>query len=1026
MRTFHDIIASQDWQNQWVVKLGTRPAHTPLHHYSTVSDAVNGNSNRHYLNGEWAFQLFTKPQEVEASVIESNTDLSTWDTICVPSNWQLKGFDKPIYTNVKYPFVDNAPYVPEDNPTGCYARDFMVDDLNNEALRIVFEGVNSAFHVWCNGVWVGYSQDSRLPAEFDLSSQVQQGRNRLTVMVMRWSDGSYLEDQDMWWLSGIFRDVYLYRKPAIGIEDVFIKPSLDREYVDGHLAVTTTLSQCSAVHTVTVSLFDHHGDEVATQGKATQSTAAFDVDEKGGWSDRTYHQLHVTRPLHWTAETPTLYRCVVSLLDEAGHIIDCEAYNIGFRNVVIEDGLLKVNGQPLLIRGVNRHEHDPVAGHAVDEESMIQDIVLMKQHNFNAVRTAHYPNHPRWYELCDQYGLYVVDEANIETHGQFPMCRLSDDPQWNSAYMQRMIGVVERDKNHPSVIIWSLGNESGIGFNHHAMYQWTKQRDPSRPVQYEGGGANTAATDIICPMYARVDQHQGGANPKYAIKDWISQPGEQRPLILCEYAHAMGNSLGSYHEYWDAFRQYPRLQGGFIWDWVDQGLEKTDDNGTSYWAYGGDFGDDINDRQFCINGLIWPDRTPHPALIEAKYAQQFYQIQYADGQLAITSEHLFSQEAILCRWALLKDGVEIEYGETALSISPLDTHTIALELLQQHWPREVRYDLNVDILLAKPTAWAHVGHSLAQAQFNLKPAYDGLKPQPSQGGVTLAENDTSITISAGASEWQLNKHSGYLTHWSIQGEEQWIAPLRDCFYRAPLDNDIGTSEVDRPDPNSCMAQWKAAGLDALSSQCTHIDTQQDERGVRIAVQFAHSAHAEVVLTTCWTYQFCAREQMTVEVKVQRQAALPSLARVGMQAAVPWQETVSWLGRGPHENYPDRKTSARIGKYQRSIADMHTPYIFPTDNGLRCDTQELTIGGLQVTGHFHFSVSQYSQTTLEQAKHTNELVSDEYLHVHLDAYHMGIGGDDSWTPSVHQEYLLQDTGYQYQLTFSPLHHLMEEA
>lgn len=1021
MRTFHDIITSQDWQNQWVVKSGTRPAHAPLHHYTTVSEALNGTSHRHSLNGQWAFQLFAKPQDVPEALVKQEADLSRWQTITVPSNWQLQGFDKPIYTNVKYPFVDNAPYVPEENPTGCYARDFLLEDLEDESLRIVFEGVNSAFHLWCNGVWVGYSQDSRLPAEFDLTNIAQVGVNRLTVMVMRWSDGSYLEDQDMWWLSGIFRDVYWYRKPRVGIDDVYIKPTLDQAFVHGHLEVVTTLSQVSSEYTVEVTVFDDTGTEVELHGERVQGTAAVDVDEKGGWGDRMVHCLRLTQPKHWTAETPNLYRCVISLLDHTQQVVDCEAYNIGFRNVVIEDGLLKVNGQPLLIRGVNRHEHDAKTGHAIDEQSMIDDIRLMKQHNFNAVRTAHYPNHPRWYELCDQYGLYVVDEANIETHGQFPMCRLSDDSQWNLAYMQRMIGLVERDKNHPSVIIWSLGNESGIGLNHHAMYQWTKQRDPSRPVQYEGGGANTAATDIICPMYARVDEHQGGANPKYAIKDWISQPGETRPLILCEYAHAMGNSLGSYHEYWQAFRQYPRLQGGFIWDWVDQGLEKIAANGTSYWAYGGDFGDEINDRQFCINGLIWPDRTPHPTLIEAKFAQQFYAIDYRQSQLLITSEHLFSEEALLCRWTLLKDGVAIEQNESAISIAPQDTHCLAIELDQQHWQSEARYDLNVDITLAQATPWADTNHCVAQAQFPLKSAYHAPIEEKQDNGVTLSEDDLYFTIVAGNSEWQFERTSGYLVHWRVDGREQWLAPLQDCFYRAPLDNDIGTSEVDRPDPNSWMAQWKQAGLDALSSTCTQIKAQHSDGRVCVSVQFAHSAHGNTVLTTSWTYSFTADERMTIDVDVQRQASLPSLARVGMHAAVPSCHSVGWLGRGPHENYPDRKASARVGWYQQPIADMHTPYIFPTDNGLRCDTETLRLGNLQVTGQFQFSVSPYSQATLEQAKHTNELVADDYLHLHLDAHHMGIGGDDSWTPSVHQAYLLRETQYRYQLTFAPISH-----
>ncbi|MBF9000944.1 beta-galactosidase [Vibrio nitrifigilis] len=1016
MRTFHDIIASKDWQNPAIVKLGTLPPHSPLHHYSSQDAAISGQSSRQYLNGQWAFHLFSKPELVQAEVVAPQTDISHWDKIAVPGNWQLQGFDKPIYTNVKYPFPDNAPYVPGENPTGVYVTDFTLDEWQQDSLRLVFEGVNSAFHLWCNGHWVGYSQDSRLPAEFDISPHAVAGTNRLTVMVLRWSDGSYLEDQDMWWLSGIFRDVFIYRKPVVGIADVFIRPELDACYLHGSLSVTTKLTQASSDHQVFVALYDQQGQPVPVQGETCLHTNTFEVDEKGGWSDRTEHELKVVCPYHWTAETPNLYRCVITLLDAQGKVVECEAYQIGFRHIEIDDGLLKVNGQPLLIRGVNRHEHHPTTGHAVDEETMIQDIVLMKQHNFNAVRTAHYPNHPRWYELCDEYGLYVVDEANIETHGQFPMCRLSEDTQWTNAYMQRMQGMVERDKNHPSIIIWSLGNESGIGFNHHAMYQWTKQRDPSRPIQYEGGGANTAATDIICPMYARVDQYQGGANPKFAIKDWIGHPGEHRPLILCEYAHAMGNSLGSFNDYWQAFREYPRLQGGFIWDWVDQGLTKTDDNGVSYWAYGGDFGDDINDRQFCINGLIWPDRTPHPTLLEAKYAQQFYRIAADNNQITITSEHLFSEESLLCRWSVLEDGVEIEQGEVALSVAPNSTHQIRLTLDQNTWNDIHRYDLNVDVMLAQSTPWAPVGHSVAQAQFALKEAYLTPALPCIDGELEIEENEQVVVIRAAHNSWQFDRQSGYLDDWLVNGVPQLIEPLKDHFYRAPLDNDIGTSEVDRPDPNSWMARWKAAGLDRLESHCTGFNIESMAHQVLIKVEFAHNALGNTVLVSQWQYRIDAQGVMTIDVQVQKRAPLPSLARIGMCGAIPLNHQVNWFGLGPHENYPDRQLAARMGRYQRTIDEMHTPYIFPSANGLRCNTQELSIGALIVKGQFHFSVGRYSTENLEQAKHTNELRADPLLYLNIDGFHMGIGGDDSWTPSVHPEYLLQEKQYHYQVTF----------
>ncbi len=1021
MRTFSDIIASQDWQNQQVVKLNTLPPHVGLHCFSSRDNARSGqNSQRESLNGLWQFQLFPAPQAVKESVLDSEDD-SGWQSITVPGNWQLQGYDKPIYTNVKYPFNDNPPQVPQDNPTGCYRCTFSVTTaMLQQPLHLVFEGVNSAFHLWCNGQWVGYSQDSRLPAEFDISATVHAGDNQLMVMVMRWSDGSYLEDQDMWWLSGIYRDVYLLSKPALSIADVFIHTDLDASCSAGVLKVDTTLSAPSDDYQVQVELFNAKGQPVEMSGARCCYTAPRQVDEKGGWRDRTEHCLHIAQPKLWSAERPYLYRCVVSLLDADKHLIQCEGFNVGFRRVEISAGLLKVNGKAVLIRGVNRHEHHPIRGHALDEATMVRDIVLMKQHNFNAVRTSHYPNHPRWYELCDQYGLYVVDEANLETHGQFPMCRLSDNSQWNNAYMQRMIGMVERDKNHPCIIIWSLGNESGIGLNHYAMYHWTKQRDPSRPVQYEGGGANTGATDIICPMYARIEYdlpHE--TTPKYSLKKWLGLPGEQRPLILCEYSHAMGNSLGSYAEYWREFREYPRLQGGFIWDWVDQGLEKTDAKGNEYWAYGGDFGDEINDRQFCINGLIFPDRTPHPTLLEAKRAQQFYQFERAANQLTIHSEQLFIKEALLLNWSVLKEGVVIKQGTAPVTIAPQQSITLTLDFaaeLQHH----TEYHLNVELTLQDKTLWAPAGYCVAWDQFTLQRAWPEVAPAQVQSELSCCEENGEllVTCTQNHTRWRFDLRSGYLTKWQRDNKPLLAAPLKDNFYRAPLDNDIGVSEVDRMDPNSWVARWQNCGIGELSCECLGVDYQAEATSVTISAVYQHSHAGHPRLKSEWQYVIAGGE-ISLNVDVTALCQLPSLPRVGLSLQLPATEQVDWFGLGPEENYPDRRLAARVGRYHKTVAQMHTPYIFPSDNGLRCETRELTIGGLRFRGDFQFNVSRYSQQMLASARHTNELVADDCVYLNIDGYHMGVGGDDSWSPSVHEEFRLTAPHYHYQLNISAL-------
>ncbi|MEX0333774.1 beta-galactosidase [Vibrio tubiashii] len=1032
MRTFTQVIAAREWENQHVVHHNVMPAHASLHAYSSEQNALNKtpSSNQLSLNGQWQFALFDRPDNVPPECVSKSFDDSNWSQIAVPSNWQLQGFDKPIYTNVKYPFADTPPKVPEDNPTGVYRTRFQFTPKQGQT-RVTFDGVNSAFHLWCNDQWVGYSQDSRLAAEFELSDFLIDGENQLTVMVMRWSDGSYLEDQDMWWLSGIFRDVTLLTKPAIHIKDVQVVTQLDKAYRDAELKVVTTLSKKNLPYQVCVSLFDAQQKMVAQQ--SSQAGLEF-VDEKGPWCDKVNHSLSIQAPELWSAESPTLYRVVVSLIDEQGSLVDCESYDVGFRHVEISQGQLKLNGKSLLIRGVNRHEHHPELGHVMTREDMIRDIKLLKQNNFNAVRTAHYPNHPMWYQLCDEYGLYLVDEANIETHGQFPMCRLSDDSEWLNAYMRRITRLVERDKNHPSIIIWSLGNESGIGNNHHAMYQWVKQRDPSRPIQYEGGGAMTAATDIICPMYARVDwdlpvvAHQPDVTPRVGIKKSIALPDEQRPLILCEYAHAMGNSLGSFSEYWQAFRDHPRLQGGFIWDWVDQGLTKVDEQGNQYWAYGGDFGDEINDRQFCINGLIFPDRSVHPTLHEVKKAQQFYQFTLVDQApltVKMTSENLFtSSQGESLQWQILEDGVVVDEGEVELVLEAQQSAELVLENTALREKSGARYHLNLTVVLSKATPWSEAGHVTATEQFELSSEPELVLPDPKPTWqANISDSPEKLLVYSDLFALEFDKCLGAISSWKVNDNEKLTQPIMDNFYRAPLDNDIGTSEADRLDPNSWFARWQSIGLDSLEREAIDFEWNETKAGLQVITKSAYLQQGRVLIVSMWRYLVTQDGEVTIDVDVELANGLPPLPRIGLELSLydhgvsEHQEPVSWFGRGPHENYPDRKESAHIGRYQSSVRQMHTDYIFPSENGLRCNVLEAQIGELSVRGDFHFAVSEFSQANLAMAKHTNELMKQDTIFVRIDGFHMGVGGDDSWTPSVHKEYLLNDRRYRYQVALS---------
>ncbi|MCR3939482.1 MULTISPECIES: beta-galactosidase [Aeromonas] len=1021
-----EIVARQDWQTQGITAVNRLPAHTPLSSWRSEGEARMGglSPSRLLLDGEWQFSWFEAPERVpEQWLVE---DLPDACPIKVPGNWQLAAAypgarpvtDVPIYTNIKYPFPCDPPRVPAENPTGCYSREFTVaaDWLAEGQTRIIFDGVDSAFHLFCNGRWVGYSQDSRLPAEFDLTPFLQAGANRLAVLVLRWSDGSYLEDQDMWRMSGIFRSVSLLHKPARHLMDIRVTPELDACYRDARLKVELQAANGAGL-SVEANLYD--GDERVATLRQRIGTQA--IDEKGVYDDRAELWLTVTAPHKWSAETPHLYRLTLTLLGEQGSVLESEAHDVGFRAVEIRGGLLRVNGQPLLIRGANRHEHHPATGHVVTPADMEQDLLLMKRHNFNAVRCSHYPNHPELYRLCDRLGLYVVDEANLETHGMTPMGRLARDPAWSNAFLERVTRMVARDFNHPCIIIWSLGNESGYGPAHDAMYRWVKGADPSRPVQYEGGGADTPATDIICPMYARTHQDQPfPAVPKWALAKWIGLPEETRPLILCEYAHAMGNSLGGYAHYWQAFRDHPRLQGGFVWDWVDQGLDKQTDDGRHFWAYGGDFGDTPNDRQFCCNGLLFPDRTPHPSLFEARRAQQPFVLTLQGRQpltVEIRSEYLFREtdnERLL--WRLCEDGVVVSQGECPLELAPRGSMTLTLlEQLPAFAPGALAW-LDLAIVQPTATAWAGAGHEVARQQC-LLPAPLAL---PSAcPAVSLTEQRDHWVLGAADSLWQLDKASGRIVSWQKQGRERLCDAIADHFYRAPLDNDIGTSEADHADPNAWIARWQEAGLNDLQHRCLGLEASP-ELGL-ITAHHGYFVGDEPKILTRWHHRVDGEGAMHLAIEVEVAADMPSLPRIGARlwlADEPAEGApVSWLGLGPHENYPDRRLAADLGRWQLPIEALHTPYVFPTDNGLRCDTRALQLGDLAVEGRFHFSVSRYSQQQLAEARHQTDLVALGGTHLCLDGFHMGVGGDDSWSQSVRPEFWLLPGRYQWHCRLS---------
>jgi len=805
-----------DWENPEMIGQNKELPHCTLIPYADIEAAMKGTreASGFYksLNGEWKFHWVQKPAERPKDFYKLEYDVRNWDEIPVPSNWQMHGYGRPIYLNVPYPFKKNPPYIQHDyNPVGSYRTDFEIpDNWKERQVFIHFDGVESAFYLWINGKKVGYSQGSRTPAEFNITPYLDEGKNILAAEVYRWSDGSYLECQDFWRLSGIFRDVYLYSTPGLHIRDFDVTCDLDKEYRDAMLHVTARVRNYSKKPflkpEVEVALMDSENKPVG-QEVLTEGTTAY---ISPGAESIIKMKASVANPLKWSAEKPNLYTVFLILKNDDGKVIEVERTNFGFRKVELKDGQLLVNGVPIIVKGVNRHEHDPDTGHYVSLDSMVRDIKLMKQFNINTVRTCHYPDDPKWYDLCDRHGLYLIDEANIESHGigYSPDETLANKPEWKTAHIDRIIRMVERDKNHPSVIIWSMGNEAGDGTTFEAASEWMHRRDPSRPVHYERAGRRPH-TDIVCPMYSRI-----GSIVKYA------QAKQDRPLIMCEYAHAMGNAVGNLQEYWDAIEKYKYLQGGSIWDWVDQGLRKKTDDGREYWAYGGDFGDEPNDGNFCINGLVFPDRRVPPKLWEVKKVYQPVGIKAentASGKVKIHNKNLFTNlKEFDAVWAMSEDGKVIQKGLLEpLDIAPGESTIVTLPLKRPALTPGTEYWLRVSFQLRKDTSWANKGHEIAWEQFKIdydvpaKPVMEinkipGLELSDSGDLVIVKGKDFRVVFSrnqGGITQLVYRDKAIILsTHDNIKG------PVLNAF-RAPTDNNRRLGQ-----------KWYQAGLNRLNRQ----------------------------------------------------------------------------------------------------------------------------------------------------------------------------------------------------------------
>jgi beta-galactosidase/beta-glucuronidase len=1006
-----------DWQNPLVLQRKRLPAHASLLPYPDEASALSGERGATpyflLLNGSWQFQYLGAPHEAPAGFETEAFDSSDWDLIPVPSNWQMLGYGRPNYTNVNYPYPVDPPYVPDDNPTGLYRRSFYLPETwSGRKVSLVFEGVDSAYYVWVNGQLAGYSQVPHLPGEFDITACLRPGENLVAVQVFQWSDGSYLEDQDMWRLSGIFRDVYLVSYPQVHVRDVRVRTELDAQYRDAVLdlqvKVTNLPTPGAAGYRLAAKLLDGVGAVVFDQPVETRLTS-------GGAEAALQLRVPVPAPRLWSAEDPYLYRLLLVLTGPDG-VVEVECVNVGFRQVEIKGSVFYVNGAAIKLQGVNRHETHPDLGHAVSYESMLQDITLMKQHNINTVRTSHYSNDTRWLDLCDEYGLYVIGETDLEAHGFGPVGNWDypgSHPDWKEAHVERSARMVERDKNHPSIIIWSLGNESGFGPNIQAQADWIHQNDPTRPTHYERT-REPKATDIVSVMYPTV---------AYLEDEGKNLVGDPRPFFMCEYAHAMGNGPGNIKEYWETIRKYPRLMGGCIWEWVDHSVRMHTEDGEEWFAYGGDFGDKPNDGDFCVDGLNWPDRTPYPGLIEYKKIIEPVVVDALDlgaGKLRLTNRYAFISLAHLeGTWKLMRDDRLLAQGKLpALEVAAGQSMDVTLPY---RWPEPAagaEYWLNLSFTLAEDTLWGTRGLELAWAQFKLPVETPPVKKVnlAAFAPLKVEESPDDVTVQGGDFRLVFDTFHGTLGAWEWNGVALIEEGPRLNIWRAPTDNDINLAR-----------EWRKYGYDRMQHRVERVEMDAERDHVVFQV------HAILGGYSLWTafdvnYRFdiCANGELVIDTRVKPlQEVMPSLPRLGLQLKVPGEfERISWYGRGPHENYIDRLESARVGLYSGAVADQYVPYVFPQENGNKADVRwtaltDLHGVGLLAVGQplLNVSAHYFTPEDFTAAAHTYDLKPRDEITLNLDYAQNGLGSN-SCGPGPLEKYWLQAVEHAFTVKLKP--------
>ena len=949
------------------------------------------------LNGKWKFLFLESPEYSPEKFYLPDFNTENFGTITVPSNWQCEGYGQMQYSNIFYTLPINPPYVPTENQTGIYKRDFFIDErFFDKKIIIKFCGVDSAFSLWINGKEVGYSKGSRMEAEFDITEFIKIGKNHVTVRVYQFSDATYLEDQDMWMMSGIFRDVELFALPKNHIYDIKIVSNIDDDIKNGSLDLTIKFNQ-DVNNEILLELLDKNGKTIFEE-IVKNSSKEFSLNKQ------------VENVLPWSAEIPNLYKLIVTV-KENSKVTEVITQNIGFRTIKLIGETFLVNGVAIKLKGVNRHDYNPKNGRVVSKEEIQQDIILMKKHNINAIRTAHYPNSSYLYDLCDEYGMYLIDETDMESHGLVftsnPTC-ISDDKEWEKHFVSRLLRMIERDKNHPSIIIWSLGNEAPFGENFRKMAKVCRQTDPTRLVHYEGD-YKSEVTDVYSTMYPWIEilnEPQPKSNLPWLelseiinLNDVIEEC--KKPVILCEYAHAMGNGPGNLKEYQDLFYKHPKLQGGFVWEWFDHGIESYDDNGNKFYKYGGDFKDEPNDGNFCIDGLLMPDRTPSPGLIEYKKVIEPITTEEIDinlGKIRLINRYDFKDlDCFYLEYSVLEDDKLIESGTLELPSIPARTEKeITIPYNKDiNIKTGAKYYLNISYKLKYSTPFAQSGYELANAQFILPFYKEGANILP-YGSLNLQEKCGVLFIEGNNFEMQFDLVKGYIKNITRDNKNIILDGPRLNFWRAPIDNDL-----------HIINEYKKVHFMNLQREIIqNVEYKLENKNtLKIVVNSINSSLQRTwYYKSTYIYTIFPTGDILVDIMATPDGKLETapkmLPKIGVTMKVNKDlENVKYRGLGPYENYPDSKEAAMMGVYKNSVDTMFTNYVKPQENGNRmgCDFASLTDDrgiGLVVStkGEFNFSTSYYEVRDLEEARHTIDLKKNDYIILNIDYKQNGVGSN----------------------------------